>query len=157
MTVSPYSYINHDGFSFVQEEVDSVNFEKLKTEEQIQDLLVYTKEDINIEGNININEQLMKMLISIKKPFRRDYYLEYLLTPPDVDKLSDFSEKVKQEFWNICLSKSFKKYWGKDMQKNAISFLSYMRIPPTPIQILDFIKSKSKTKKYIIYWKTLNY
>ncbi|WP_109438249.1 hypothetical protein [Aquimarina sp. AU119] len=147
MTVSPYSYIDHHGFSFVQEKLDSIKFKKLKTEEEIQDLLVYTKEDINIKGPIKINEQLIKMLTSIKEPFHRDYYLEYLLTPPDVDKLSAFSEKVKREFWDVCLSKSFKKQWGKEMQENAISFLSYMQIPPSPIQILDFIKQNSKDGK----------
>jgi len=147
MTVCPYSYIDHNGFDFVQEEIESQKSKNYKTEEDIQNLLVYTKEDINIQGNININEQLIKVLTSIKKPFHRDYYLEYLLTPPDVDKLSAFSEKIKIEFWNVCLSKSFKKEWGKTMQENAISFLSFMQIPPSPIQLLSYLKRNSKKGK----------
>jgi hypothetical protein len=147
MVVSPYSYIDHHGFSFVQEEVDRIKFKKIKTEDEVQDYLSWTKEDFNIKGKIKVNEQLIKMLTSIKKPFHRDYYLEYLLTPPDVDKLSDFSENIRLEFWNVCLSKSFKKEWGKEMQENAISFLAYLKIPPSPIQILEFIKRNSKGGK----------
>ena len=147
MTVCPYSYIDHQGFSFVQEEVDRVKFKEIKEEDDVQMHLSWTKEDINVKGKIKVNEQLIKMLTSIKKPFYRDYYLEYLLTPPDVDKLSDFSENIRLEFWNVCLSKEFRKEWGKEMQENAISFLSYLKIPPSPIQILEFIKRNSKGAK----------
>lgn len=147
LTVCPYSTIDHDGFSFVQEEIDRIKFKKVKSEKRIQELLVWTKEDFNVRGDIKINEQLIKMLTSVKKPFHRDYYLEYLLTPPDVDELSDFSESIKTEFWKVCLSKKFKKEWGKEMQENAISFLSYMKIPPSPLQILEFLKRNSKSGK----------
>lgn len=147
MTVCPYSYIDHQGFSFVQEEVDRTKFKKIKTADEVQQHLTWTREDPNDRSKIKVNEQLIKMLTSIKKPFHRDYYLEYLLTPPDVDKISDFSENIRLMFWDVCLSKRFKKNWGKEMQENAISFLSYMKIPPSPIQILEFIKRKSKGAK----------
>jgi hypothetical protein len=147
MTVCPYSYIDHQGFSFVQEEVERVKFKKIKTEDEVQYHLSWTKEDANDKGNIKVNEQLIRMLTSIKKPFHRDYYLEYLLTPPDVDKLSDFSENIRLEFWDVCLSKDFKKEWGKEMQENAISFLSYLKIPASPVQILEYIKRNSKGGK----------
>lgn len=147
MTVTPYSYIDHHGFSFVQEEVDRIKFKKIKKEDEVQMHLSWTKEDFNDKGKVKVNKQLIKMLTSIKKPFHRDYYLEYLLTPPDVDKVSDFSENIRLEFWNVCLSKDFKKEWGKEMQENAISFLSYLKIPPSPIQILEFIKRNSKGAK----------
>jgi hypothetical protein len=147
MTVCPYSYIDHEGFSFVQEEVEKVKFSKVKTEEEIQEILTWTREDKNETGNIKINQQLIKMLTSIKKPFYKDYYLEYLLTPPDVDKLSSFSENIRLEFWSVCLSEEFKNEWGKEMQENAISYLSYLKIPASPIQILDYIKHNSKGAK----------
>ncbi|TKD61437.1 hypothetical protein [Flavobacterium sp. ASW18X] len=147
MTVCPYSYIDHQGFSFVQEEVDKTKFKKIKTADEVQQHLGWTREDPNDRSKIKVNEQLIKMLTSIKKPFHRDYYLEYLLTPPDVDKISDFSENIRLKFWDVCLSKRFKKNWGKEMQENAISFLSYLKIPPSPIQILEFIKRKSKGAK----------
>jgi hypothetical protein len=51
--------------------------------------------------------QLIKFLTSIKKTFRRDYYVEYLFHPPDVDEISIFSRKVKTMLWVIVLSKSF--------------------------------------------------
>lgn len=139
MTVCPYSYIDHHGFSFVQEEVERVKFKKIKKDEDVQMQLTWTKEDPNDKGKVKVGEQLIKMLTSIKKPFYKDYYLEYLLTPPDVDKISDFSENIRLEFWNVCLSKEFKKEWGKEMQENAISFLSYLKIPPSPVQILVFL------------------
>jgi len=147
MTVAPYSYIDHHGFSFVQEEIDRIKFKKIKKEKDVQMHLSWTKEDFNDKGKVKVNQQLIKMLTSIKKPFHRDYYLEYLLTPPDVDKVSDFSENIRLEFWNVCLSKEFKKEWGKEMQENTISFLSYLKIPPSPMQLLEFVKRNSKSAK----------
>jgi hypothetical protein len=64
-----------------------------------------------------------------------------------VDKVSDFSENIRLEFWNVCLSKEFKKEWGKEMQENTISFLSYLKIPPSPMQLLEFVKRNSKSAK----------
>jgi len=64
-----------------------------------------------------------------------------------LDKVSDFSENIRLEFWNVCLSKEFKKEWGKEMQENTISFLSYLKIPPSPMQLLEFVKRNSKSAK----------
>ena len=147
LIVCPYSYIDHEGFSFVQEKVEKIKLSKIKNEDEIQYFLSFTNGEKNEDGKVRVNEKLIKMLTSVKKPFRKDYYLEYMITPPDVDKLSAFSESIKQEFWNVCLSEEFKGKWGEEMQGNAISFLSYMKIPPSPTQILDYVKSSVKDER----------
>ncbi|PYD05223.1 hypothetical protein DND90_15825 [Pseudomonas syringae pv. maculicola] len=79
------------------------------------------------------------MITNIKKPFKKDYCLEYLLTPPDVDFLSDFSTDMRQALWDIALSHNFEKHVGTEWQSNAMELLVEMHIAPTPTQIISYI------------------
>lgn len=141
MVVTPYCYIDHRGFELVQENVYSENFQDLKTAESIKDVMIHTNR--NVDEKFELNKQLILSLTSIKKKFKRAFYLEYLLAPPDVDELSEFSIKVKKNLWDICLSKSFQINWGINMQENAINYLSKIGISPSTGQLLKFIKSNS--------------
>lgn len=141
VVVTPYCYIDHRGFQLVQELIYKENFENLKTAESIKDIMIHTKPYGN--ETLTLNRQLILSLTSIKKKFKKAFYLEYLITPPDVDAVSDFSIKVRKKLWDICLSKSFQSNWGTSMQENAINYLSQIGISPSSGQLLKFIKSNS--------------
>lgn len=142
LLVTPYCYIDHKGFQLTQEEIYKINFKDLDTQTKINDLLIHIKEYNN--KNFYINQQLIKSLVSVKKKFDKHYFIEYLLTPPDVDEISDFSKKIKSKLWDICLSKSFQKKWGKEIQENAMNYLSKLEISPSSGQILNYIKDNIK-------------
>jgi hypothetical protein len=144
MIVTPYCTIDNEGFQFVQEEMWTESVDNVQTKKDVQDLFVHTQGANNPKKSIRINEMLIRILTSTKQSFRKDYYLEYLLTPPDVDEISKLSKKIKTQLWDICLSKQFKKKWGAEIQQNAIRLLSYLRISPTSKQLLKFIKRSTK-------------
>jgi len=143
ITVTPYCYIDHRGFEFVQEEVDKRDHENLKDEETISAFLRYALLPDDRKKML-LNEELIKFLTSIKKSFLRDYYVEYLFHPPDVDEISPFSKKVKATLWEIVLSKSFQNRWGNEMQYNAMNYLSKLDITPSPGQLIKYIKSSAE-------------
>ncbi|HZK96709.1 MAG TPA: hypothetical protein VFC67_21095 [Prolixibacteraceae bacterium] len=102
--VTPYSTIDHNGFQLHQEEsfemiLDDVN------NKNIEDVFWFTKKDINNKDELRFySHEIIRILTEIKKPFNRNYFLEYLLTPPDVDELSNFSINIKNALWDLCLS-----------------------------------------------------
>ena len=84
---------------------------------------------------------IIKAICSIKRPYDKAFFLEYLLTPPDVDKISEFSTKARELFWDICLSVSFADRWGREVQEACMNMLSSLGISPSPGQILSFIRN----------------
>ena len=84
------------------------------------------------------------MITGIKEQFNRHFFLEYVLNPPDVDKLSQFSIDIKYKLWQVCLANKFKEKWGEEIQENAMSFLAYLHISPSPLQVLEYVKNSTK-------------
>ncbi|MBB1303477.1 hypothetical protein H5183_19335 [Pseudoalteromonas sp. SR44-8] len=140
--LTPYSYIDHHGFQLDNESVDQdIGIEQFTSYEQIQDFFRWALEDYSPEENTRfICGDLIEMLVSLKKPFHKDFYLEYLLTPADVDLLSDFSQQIKHELWDICLSQAFTDTWGAEVQNACMNILSQAGVPPTSGQLVTYIK-----------------
>nr|CDQ34914.1 hypothetical protein BN993_04381 [Virgibacillus halodenitrificans] len=141
--LTPYSYMDHHGFQLENSIWESCgpDFTKLSVE-TVRDHIHLTSEDYNNRDPKQfVCGQLLKMLCSVKEKFHKDYYLEYLLTPPDVDKLSEFSKYIRSALWDICLSKDFSEKWGKRFQHASMNILSSLEIAPSPGQLVDFIKS----------------
>ncbi len=143
--ITPYCTIDHNGFELRNEIGNSFgpNFAEMSVED-VREIIYYTSEDFNIDDpNQFVSGELLKMLCSINIPFQKAYYLEYLLRPQDVNKLSEFSLKVQENLWNICLSNEFKSKWGIEIQHTAMNILSSIGVPPSTGQIVDYIKSLS--------------
>lgn len=143
--LTPYSYIDHDGFRLKNEICISFgpDFMDMSVED-VRGIIHYMSEDFNIrDPNQFVCGELLKILCSVKQKFHKDYYLEYLLTPPDVDKLSEFSLNVKERLWSICLSDSFRVRWGVEFQHASMNVLSSIGISPSSGQLVSFIKSSA--------------
>lgn len=140
--ITPYSFIDHNGFQLDNEigyidfsinEITDINELQMIFRSGLQDF------DSDIKKRF-ICGDILEMLTNIKKPFLKDYYLEYLLTPPDVDVLSDFSKKIKHDVWDICLSTEFLSRWGEDIQNACMNTLSQIGISLTSGQIVAYIQ-----------------
>jgi len=97
-------------------------------------------------SEVFIGKGLIDFVCNIKKPFKKDYYLEYLLTPPDVDLLSDFSLDVRQALWDIALSDDFYSLNGAAWQNRAMELLIEADIAPTPHQIIEYIRGQKNSE-----------
>lgn len=134
--VSTYCTIDESGFSLQNESID--DFLEIKDNEACNSLLNYM--DV---GNDNIPLQMIKFITNIKKPFIVDYYIEYLLFPPDVNVLSEFSSKAGSLLWEICLSNEFKKEWGLKFVNTAINLLISINILPPSLELLQYIRNSA--------------
>lgn len=63
-----------------------------------------------------------------------------MLTPPDVDFISDFSKNVKLLLWGIFTDSSFVKEMPSDTQKVVMSTLTGLGITPTTEQLLKYLE-----------------
>lgn len=134
--VSTYCTINEDGFNLSNESIDT--YKVLNDIESCSSILQYM--DI---AERNIPLQMIKFITHIKQPFIVDYYIEYLLLPPDVNKISTYSLKAQSSLWNICLSAKFKKEWGAKIVNTAINLLISIELLPPSIELLNFIKNSA--------------
>ncbi|HCG8513541.1 TPA: hypothetical protein NJ571_004466 [Vibrio parahaemolyticus] len=143
--LTPYSYIDHDGFQLENciSENYGPDFSTMSIQD-VRDVIHYTSEDFNMrDPNQFVCGELIKMLCSVKEKFTKDFYLEYLLTPPDVDKLSEFSKRIRTELWDICLSQEFSDNWGKEFQHASMNILSSLEVPLSSGQLVKYVKSTS--------------
>ncbi|WP_337163900.1 hypothetical protein [Vibrio fluvialis] len=153
--LTPYCTIDDDGFQLHNEVWDSYgpDFNEM-TVDDVRRLIHFTSEDYNIRDPKQfVCGELIKMLCSVKQSFIRDYFLEYLITPPDVDRLSEFSVEVRSTLWSICLSESFREKWGEEVQHTAMNILSSQGVSPTTGQVVEFLKasqSKENTLEQIL-------
>jgi len=89
-----YSTIDEAGFSYIAEELDSCNF----LDGELEDL-----ENTVLQEAFGTGEILISNLIGIKENFNRDYPIEYLLYPRDVDRLSSFSIQLREQIWDAII------------------------------------------------------
>ncbi|WP_321019988.1 hypothetical protein [Bacteroides sp.] len=136
-----YSTIDHYGFQYILEDVFDFEAIDTITNEDIERYLsLFDDLEFKDFNQISSNLKFLYMLTHIKQDYKRAYYLEYLLYPPDVDVLSSFSKSIRKTIWDITLSESFEDSYGIDTQKKLINELSYLEIPPFPNQLTDFYK-----------------
>ncbi len=145
-----HSTIDDEGFQLCQELVNSFIIKEIDSIKQIIEiLLVYL--DSNEEFNIQLAlQKFLKSLTQMIKPFKKAYFIEYLLFPPDVHYPSDFSLKLKDELWSLALSLEFKEEWDINTQNEIISLLSHIGINPNYNVIINFLKNSTTSNIEIL-------
>ncbi len=141
--VTPYCYIDHNGFQLDNELVDEIMVSDINKPDILRHYFSMFTEDFNAKDEKRfVCQDIIRILCNIKEPFHKNFYLEYLLIPPDADKLSVFSTEVRKMFWDICLSQDFFMRWGRDVQNVVMNILSITGITPAPNQLVAFIREK---------------
>lgn len=148
--LTSHSTIDNEGFQLCQELVNSFMVKDINSIDQIIEILhVYI--DANKEFNIQLAlQKFLKSLTHIVKPFKKAYFIEYLLFPPDVHYPSDFSLKLKDELWTLALSSKFKEHWNINIQNEVISLLSHLGINPNYNVIINFLKNTATSNTEIL-------
>lgn len=128
-----YATIDEDGFSYHSGKLDEWNVFK----DEIEDFSNSAIEEALGNGKI-----LISNLIGIKANFSRDYALEYLLLPPDVEKLSSFSVQIREEIWNsvIELMKDLAINYNEEksnLLKYVLDFTDSINISPAAYHIIS--------------------
>ncbi|MBW2010505.1 MAG: hypothetical protein JRI32_02335 [Deltaproteobacteria bacterium] len=158
--ITPYSHIDHTGFQLNNEPVDGFEtaLDYFDSSDSVREFLSCLTEDFNNRDEVKfVCGDLIKILCNIKMPFTKDYYLEYLLTPPDVDKLSFFSAEVRRALWDISLSSRFVKSWGQNIQNESMNILSNSDVAPTTGQLVAYIgELKNDDSKLELILERLN-
>ncbi len=146
-----YATINEYGFQYAAEEVDGCNI--------FDDLDLSDISCSPLEEAFGTGEILISNLVKIKEDFIRDYPIEYLLYPPDVDKLSSFSIQVREQIWDaiIELIKELALDYNNDKEGllcYLIEFMESQEIQPSAyhvIELFDFYRenqSKINEKEF---------
>lgn len=99
----------------------------------------------------------IEKLTKINIQFNKTYILEYLLTPPDVQRTAEFSKTLSAELWECTLDLAeeiiIKKTESIDLEffKFLVKFLEMTRIEPEGYQITNFfdtiLKNINKVNK----------
>lgn len=142
-----HATIDDEGFYYFAEEMDAINIFDTEINEELQDLSTSLLEDV--VGSI---ENLIFSLMNIKMDFIREYPIEYLLFPRDVNELSSFSIELQNQVWDIVIDlikqvllESCDK--SLDLLEYLINFLSEVNTHPKPyhiIHLFDFYRENQK-------------
>lgn len=111
-----YATIDEYGFQYVAEEIDGCN---IFDDCDYGDLMTSPLRDAFGTGEI-----LISNLIRIKENFVRDYPIEYLLYPPDVENLSAFSIQLQEQIWDSVIE--LIKEIMIDFNDEKVSLLNYL-------------------------------
>ncbi|AOC57546.1 hypothetical protein [Bacillus pumilus] len=139
-----YATIDENGFSYHTGNQDGWNVYN----DEIEDFSSSPMEEALGNGKI-----LISNLIGIKAKFSRDYAIEYLLIPPDVEKLSSFSIQVREEIWNsiIELMKDLAVNSNEEksnLLKYVLDFIDSINISPAAyhiISLFDFYRENQSS------------
>ncbi|MDV4151430.1 hypothetical protein R0131_11310 [Clostridium sp. AL.422] len=113
---SVYCTIDNNGFYFSLEELDCLNFSSSEAEQFLKkdyDSPIYKLKHI---------EYILKRLMNINKVYMKDYYIEYLMNPPDVAVLSEFSKKLRLEIWESIFSLGKRAINGNEDERNLFKY-----------------------------------
>ncbi|NFT93059.1 hypothetical protein FDF86_11715 [Clostridium botulinum] len=135
---SVFCIIDENGFNLCYEKVDGIDIYTSRDFFNDVDSEYVSACDKYIDPVFLINK-----LISINKYYNKSYYLEYLINPPDVQILSNYSLELKKEIWNSILELGIRVLKDKkDDELNLFKFcISFMREVNCNIeaeQIIDF-------------------
>lgn len=108
----------------------------------------------NVLYDIRTVQDILLCLSNIQKNYIHDYPLEYIMNPPDVYKLSDFSLLIREDLWKMLLDLAKDSIINENLEEQE-AFLYYadifnqLSIEASSEQILAFfnsIKNISKEK-----------
>lgn len=109
-----YSTIDEEGFHYSAEEIDGCN--------------IFMKNEDLMNSPLNeafgSGEILISNLIEIKANFVRDFALEYVLFPPDVECFSTFSIQLREEVWDSIIEMI--KELALDHNEEKLNLLKYL-------------------------------
>lgn len=144
---SVYCTIDQHGFQFSLSELDSLDILSNEAKE-VFDGQVYYEMPIYKLKDV---EYILERLFNINKAYIKDYYLEYLIDPPDVDILSKFSLNLREEVWDSILELGKKAIDGSDDEKSlfkyCIEFMTKIGIDIESRSLIDIFSYIIKSKK----------
>ncbi|MGG0718913.1 hypothetical protein ABE096_15115 [Robertmurraya massiliosenegalensis] len=91
-----YCTIDEEGMGYYTLKEDEIDIFSDEVEKELTNVYAL------VEG-IGSIETLILNLTTIKQDFMRDYPIEYLLYPKDVENLSTFSLELKQQIWDVVI------------------------------------------------------
>ncbi|GKU24310.1 hypothetical protein [Clostridium folliculivorans] len=115
---SVYCTIDQNGFQFSLSDLCSLDLFSEEAEEVFSGEFNY---DMPIY-KLKYVEYTLKRLFYINKAYMKDYYLEYLMDPPDVNILSEFSLKLREEVWDSILELGKRAVDGSDDEKSLFKY-----------------------------------
>ncbi|WP_378107384.1 hypothetical protein [Cohnella cellulosilytica] len=137
-----YSTIDGHGFQYAAEEFDGCNI--------FDDIELDDIEHSPLGEAFGNGKILISNLARIKKDFVRDYPIEYLLYPPDVEELSSFSVQLREQIWDSIIElikelaiNTKSEDERADLLKYLIDFMEEQNIQPNAYHIItlfDFYK-----------------
>jgi hypothetical protein len=83
------------------------------------------------------------MLTRFSAQYNRDYTLEYVIDPPDVSNISDFSLQLQEEIWNSILALAKETLRLKEDFQRRMSLLRYC------IGLMDSLKIELKANQLL--------
>ncbi|MFI8492695.1 hypothetical protein ACIGC1_07255 [Peribacillus butanolivorans] len=142
------SKIDSYGFYLDLEEIDSFPSQDPDLNFQTD----YKKEDIfiglvNYISPISVIDRLSKILRSYEK----DYYLEYLLNPPDTSDLSEYSLLLKRNLWESIITLAKELTIQNDEEKFnllifAVEFMTEAKVEPEISMLIDLFQYLQENK-----------
>lgn len=134
-----YSYLDESGFNLSYEEIDNFNVKNLNE--------VYFEHGTPFqEFPIETIHFWLNSLANINEKYSKSYYLEYLMNPPDVNGLSEFSKEFRQVIWEIIVEYIEKLIFEKTEDINAkflnflLNLMATVKIEIDPTSILKLLK-----------------
>ncbi|MGG4409247.1 hypothetical protein ABER75_10955 [Niallia taxi] len=115
---SVYSKNDINGFEYQTEEIDAWSI--------FSDNEIDNSMDSPLDEAFGNGEILIANLVNIKEDFSRKYAIEYLLYPPDVEKLSVFSIKVREQIWDAIIT--LMKEVALDFNQDKTNLLTYLTV-----------------------------
>jgi hypothetical protein len=143
-----YAEIDENGFQYLCNDMSSIN---------IGDNVPNGKSEncwLNLGMDYDLNDFLtiISGLVSIRKQYSKDYPLEYLMDPPDVNFLAEFSLVLRDDLWNIVIDLARKAILPENDEyieafNYMINIMSKIKINPMPRHIIDFYNSSFDNNK----------
>lgn len=140
--VSPYCTIDAEGFHYTNEVIDEFNWKETIGAGDLAQLFAYVDHEREFgPRKPGDSRKIIRMLCNVKCTFKKAYFLEYLVTPPDVDSLSAFSLRMRHSLWSACFSEEFRTERGRLAQNACMNVLSEEQVAPSAGQIAYFINA----------------
>lgn len=137
-----YATIDESGFQCLSNDMSSINIFSNPPDGESECEWM----DLGLSYDLNDFYTILTGLVNIKKQYIRDYPLEYLLDPPDVNTLSSFSITLRNDLWDIVIQLA-KKAILPDNERYSEAFnfvidlLDQLSINPMPRHIVNFYDS----------------
>lgn len=139
LIVTPHSIVDRHGLELHNEAW--CREELLTTIDDVERVVAHLNEP-DVEKSRIVSEEMINILCNINAKYKKSYCLEYVLTPPDVNVMSGFSQSVRELLWEVVFSRS--NSWGEADSNLCMDFLLKNDINPLPHQLLGYITAISR-------------